>query len=487
MTLDLFIFGCTEPTSFRMSDQSTLIDAHQIYDQEPALDTGAGTNFVDLDSMNMNTADLSISNDTGQDQTLILDAEVIDFNIIADPDVSVIDQSDAFIAEPMDMSSPPLTIELLIPDDWSAYSGNPILTPTSNSASQGLDNIYAPEVMRHEGRWWMWYGGQGSDGRDAIFLAWSDDLVNWTKYGGIHPIPIVDHGTSNHVNDPTIVFVNSMFYMYYTEAPIAEQDEVHLATSNDGINWQKHGVALDVGPAGSWESDRVGRPSVLYEDGEFRMWYDGQIFGVARHVGYATSVDGFTWTKHSNNPIVLNEGAVDVARLGSAYVMLVEGHQGTRYYTSQDRLNWQVHDYLFGLSNFSYDRYGQVTPHLIIDQDELLGIFYGGASNECWCKNRIAAVFPSSSDLNAPGCENCLQDTETCEQLCQRNGFSDGRCGSPGSSDPAACCACSNELGCDRCLQGYSSCEEACQANGFGSGVCGAPGSTDPSACCACQ
>ena len=42
---------------------------------------------------------------------------------------------------------------------------------------------------------------------------------------------------------------------------------------------------------------------------------------VARHVGYATSSDGMTWTKHPTNPVLLNEGAIDVTRVGDRYVM----------------------------------------------------------------------------------------------------------------------------------------------------------------------
>ena len=96
--------------------------------------------------------------------------------------------------------------ESSLPSSWTIFSGNPILRPTSNAQSQGLDNIYAPHVVHHQGRWWMWYGGQGADGKDAIFLAWSDDLVSWSNHGGQNPIPVVDHGASNHVNDPTVVF-----------------------------------------------------------------------------------------------------------------------------------------------------------------------------------------------------------------------------------------------------------------------------------------
>ena len=378
---------------------------------------------------------------------------------------------------------------MLLPNTWTLYASNPVVYPSSNAASQGLDNIYAPHIMKYEDRWWMWYGGQGIDGDDAIFLAWSDDLVIWSKHGGANPIPVVDHGTSNHVNDPSVVNVNGTFYMYYTEAPIAEEDEIHLATSDDGIVWQKRGVVINTGADNSWESDRVGRPSVLYENGVFRMWYDGQIFGVARHVGYATSDDGFTWTKYPNNPIVLNEGAIDVARLGSGYVMLAENHTGTRYYTSSDRVTWQSHGFIIETSGSAYDQFGQVTPHLLVDENEVKALFYGGATQSCWCKNRIAVAFPEGTEVvgTPQGCQGCLQGLSSCVEACEIAGFSEGVCAEPNSIDPNNCCACANPLGCSNCLQGFDTCREACQSSGFDDGVCAVPGSHDPSRCCACN
>ena len=385
------------------------------------------------------------------------------------------------------------------PEDWFLLKFNPVLTPSAGTGVQGADNIYAPHILPHNGQWWMWYGGQGNDGHDAIFVAFSDDLVTWSKYGGnANPIPVVDHGSSNHVNDPSVVFVGGTFFMYYTEAPVAEEDEVHLATSTDGLNWVKQGAVIDVGAPGSWESDRVGRPSVIHEDGEFRMWYDGQIFGVGRHVGTATSPDGFTWTKHSGNPIVLYEGAIDVQRVGGFYVMLAEGHNSTNHYTSFDGLDWQNEGTIFEKSGNSYDAFGQVTPHLVMQQGNPVAIFFGGASDVCWCKNRIAVAFPAGTQISDPGpiegCSGCLNGFPDCASACQGGGFATGVCALPGSTDPSACCSCSDDGGggssgqdCSECLVGASNCQEACQNIGFSSGVCAAPGSTDPDACCACN
>jgi hypothetical protein len=325
-------------------------------------------------------------------------------------------------------------------NQWILSAQNPVVHPTETDADEGFDNIYAPDVQWYQGRWWMWYGGQGSDGRDAIFLAWSKDLVTWQKYlGWGDPVPVVDHGDSNHVNDPSVVRVGDTFYMYYTEAPTGENDEVHLATSTDGMNWTKQGVVVDVGAADSWEPDRVGRPSVLYEDGLFRMWYDGQIFGVARHVGYATSEDGFNWTKYAENPVLLNEGAVDVDRVGDTYVLLSEGYQGTKLFSSLNGLDWSYEGMVLELSGQAWDTYGQVTPHLLVHDGEARAIFVGGASDSCWCKNRVGVAFPNE---DVAGCSQCIVNVLSCQHACSANGFLYGFCGAPGSTTSSACCTC---------------------------------------------
>jgi len=334
----------------------------------------------------------------------------------------------------------------LWPGRWTMSTQNPIHIPTDSSPDQGADNIYAPDIIWHQDRWWMWYGGQGTDGHDVIFLSWSTDLVTWQKYPTWStPLPVVDHGRANHVNDPSVVYVNDTFYMYYTEAMTGEDDRVHLATSIDGIHWIKQGIVIDVGTEGAWDRDRVGRPAVIYEKDEFRMWYDGQIVGVARHVGYATSPDGYQWTKYEHNPVVLNEGAVDVDRVDDQYVLLAESHQGTKLYVADSPLAWHFVGLLLELSGQPYDSFGQVTPHLVVRDRIASAIFLGGASDQCWCHNRIAIAL-MADDIS--GCHACLNGQDSCQAACEAHGTDFGFCAEPGSTDPNACCACCDQWAC---------------------------------------
>ena len=145
-------------------------------------------------------------------------------------------------------------------------------------SGSGSGQRLRPHILHHNGQWWMWYGGQG-DGHDAIFVAFSDDL-NWTKRGRSQSDSRGGPGVP--MNDPSVVFVGGTFFMYYTRRPSYGTDEVPGRV--DGrVELEQTGVGDRVGPPGSWESDRVGRPSIV--ENEEWMWYDGQIFGIGRHVG----------------------------------------------------------------------------------------------------------------------------------------------------------------------------------------------------------
>ena len=89
--------------------------------------------------------------------------------------------------------------------------------------------------------------------------------------------------------------------------------DIGYAYSSDGINWIKHSVpVMNVGSASEWDSGFLEGPSVIKEDGQYKMWYcgydievNGQPSDGKANIGYATSTDGINWTKYENNPILV--------------------------------------------------------------------------------------------------------------------------------------------------------------------------------------
>lgn len=268
-------------------------------------------------------------------------------------------------------------------------------------APHGKGNIYAPCVLVDGGIWRMWYGGQGKDGHDRILYAESVDGRQWNRKG----IALEDN-TANHINDPSVVKAGNLYFMYFTRAEKFVIDRIHVATSKDGLKWDVVGVAIDAGKAGRWDSLSVGRPAVIYDEGMFKMWYDGRkdfpigapVEGAPvsneshRFVGYATSQDGINWARKGDEPAFGNDaGGIDVQRIGSTYIMVYESHSGTRYAKSVDGIVWEDNGFLLRKSGKDADRHGHVTPFLFQHFQHERRLFFGGAQAATWDQNVIAS------------------------------------------------------------------------------------------------
>ena len=268
-------------------------------------------------------------------------------------------------------------------------------------APHGKGNIYAPCVLIDGGIWRMWYGGQGKDGHDRILYAESEDGRQWKRKS----IALEDN-TANHINDPSILKVGNSYFMYFTRAEKFVIDRIHVANSKDGLKWNVVGVALGAGKGDAWDSLSVGRPSVIHDEGMFKMWYDGRkdfpigtpVEGAPvsseshRCVGYATSNDGIKWVRNGDEPVFGNDaGGIDVQRIGSKYIMVYESHSGTRYAKSDDGVVWKDNGHLLRKSGNEADRHGHVTPFLFSHNQHERRLFYGAAKAATWDQNVIAS------------------------------------------------------------------------------------------------
>ncbi len=270
----------------------------------------------------------------------------------------------------------------------------------TQSGVHGRGNVYAPDVQFYEGKYWMWFGGQGRDGHDRIHLAQSTDGRTWKQLG-----VVLDSGSANHVNDPSLVRVGDQWFMYYTVATVDIVDEIALATSKDGFQWEKKGVVLSAAKAPAFDSLLVGRPSVLRQNGKFRTWYDGRenlnasapasnapkVQHSRAFVGYAESDDGLNWTRKISKPD-FEATALHVSERNGHLLAVYESHAGTRYATSNDGISWHDHGMLFAKSS-DFDKFGQVTPFLFSDPvTRAVTLYFGGASEAGWDANVMAMV-----------------------------------------------------------------------------------------------
>ena len=106
-----------------------------------------------------------------------------------------------------------------------------------------------------------------------------------------------------------------------------------------------HNPVFTSGGPGQWDAFIRERGWILKEDGLYHLWYTGYAApgSHAKHLGYATSSDGITWTRHDGNPLCPHRWVEDmmVVKEGDTYHMFAEGrHDRVHRLTSKNRIDW---------------------------------------------------------------------------------------------------------------------------------------------------
>jgi predicted GH43/DUF377 family glycosyl hydrolase len=250
---------------------------------------------------------------------------------------------------------------------WKKSPDNPILSlsPTGQFDSE---NILAPAIVKHNGRYLLYYCGGPSGPRTGeelvkyqIGLATSNDGVHFKKHGkpllplgdrdNFHVTPAimrdeqgnlqldddgtwhmvyagnraddVEHATSRDgiawVKDsqspiyrtayaPCILKHGDEVWMYHIHKPAEGNWEVHLATGSDLHSLRPHPENPMLTVSQAWEAQHLVYPYVLRDDDTWVMFYaaywKSPLGGQKTAIGTATSPDGIHWTKFEKNPIL---------------------------------------------------------------------------------------------------------------------------------------------------------------------------------------
>ncbi len=131
-------------------------------------------------------------------------------------------------------------------------SNGPILKPNKNHEWE-KSAVFNAAAVYEKGLFHMVYratdiGGNEKSGQyiNRLGYAVSKDLLNWHRLSK----PILDNGVPQELRgpeDPRIVKIGNTFYMTYIgfAGPSITDYKICLATSEDLVNWKRHGVLLD--------------------------------------------------------------------------------------------------------------------------------------------------------------------------------------------------------------------------------------------------
>ena len=208
---------------------------------------------------------------------------------------------------------------------WTKSPHNPIHGPGTKGTWN--DNIvYKTFVMKHEGKYWMFYNAHGSRGNcEQIGLATSTDLVHWTEHPD-NPLlrkgdPVKDR---DHViiADPWIMKSKDRYHLFYFAFDGKHAREC-LATSTDLLHWSKWpgNPVMDVGRRGTYDSLHCHKPCIVEADGVYYHFYtaceirpDGKEY---RAIALATSEElpGVAYRKEADSagkPLTIEQARVCV-------------------------------------------------------------------------------------------------------------------------------------------------------------------------------
>jgi predicted GH43/DUF377 family glycosyl hydrolase len=212
--------------------------------------------------------------------------------------------------------------------NWTRYEGNPVFVLDSTVPTSGV----LKELTILDGEMWVMYFTPSTGiyrPSETVLRATAPSPTGpWT----VDPEPVLAAGTAQDWDRWTALAVDSVlrtdegYVLYYTlmagatgDGPYYTGSGIGRAVSPDGIHWTKYddpatteadfavSDPVFVKNPQAWDSGGVGEPVVRFSEDGWEMFYYGSSGGYWS-MGYATSEDGISWTRHGTAPILTGSG-----------------------------------------------------------------------------------------------------------------------------------------------------------------------------------
>jgi len=233
--------------------------------------------------------------------------------------------------------------------EWVQSPHNPVIEYVD--LNFGYGNLRVSSVVLDGTTYHMWLTAAVTGSSiTRVGHATSNDGVVWTM-DPANPVLIpgdVGEWDHDHVVGGGVIHADGEFHMWYTGGSDGTE-RVGYATSPDGSTWTKHAAnpVMEVDASGSWDGAWLRPASVIDDDGTLRMWFSGSQDGVeGGRIGYAESADGITWTTRTDpvlEPVSSPGGTIESGLAGPSVVF-----DGITYHM------WYCDDWILGFSGVSY-------------------------------------------------------------------------------------------------------------------------------------
>ena len=238
-------------------------------------------------------------------------------------------------------------------------------------AQQGIGKdfkFHFPDIVYQNGRYMAYYITYRTDsGKGGVGLAVSEDGENWTDKGCVIQ-PDEDWDCNGAYFAGVWIDTDGTFYCVYEckggeKTKYGTLENVALATSHDGIEWEKEGVIIYADREDCWwQKANVGTPDLYKEGDTWYVFFHGFDYVDCRvGVAYGKDLHNLTVVEE---PVINTEdntlwsgtiGRRDVIFCGGYYYMVYEistdqapggGYNGAQwshmFARSTDLINWEI-------------------------------------------------------------------------------------------------------------------------------------------------
>ncbi len=187
---------------------------------------------------------------------------------------------------------------------WKKYEGNPVF-----GGSYGT--CFDVSLLLEEGRdgheilrmWFSWRPKRG------IGYTESRDGISWSEPQLVLAPLEGSDWEEDEVNRPAVIYHDGQYKMWYSGQMLPYREGgrsvIGLAVSGDGIHWERRKEPV-LKPDQDWEKQAIMCPHVLFDEteGSYKMWYAAGCNHEPDAIGYASSIDGIHWDKYTDNPVL---------------------------------------------------------------------------------------------------------------------------------------------------------------------------------------
>lgn len=251
----------------------------------------------------------------------------------------------------------PINIEEV---EWTKVNAT-ILTASNDGGTEGRlplgltgtgdsKGVFPGSIVKVDDEYKLWYTGIDDNGVYRIFMATSSDALTWKKVdnkipapsnaestNGRIPLGLAGKGDEEHSRNPSVIYQDGKYLMWYSGSRMNEGDSIYQATSSNGLTWTKtdNSVAarsdtvstkgrIPLGMLGKGDDFHIEYISVVAKDqNNFFAYYSGENnnqSGPSQISIYAAKSEdkGTTWEK-VNNAVSTNstEGRIAIGDAGS--------------------------------------------------------------------------------------------------------------------------------------------------------------------------